>query len=348
MNQELQNIKDSLSNWTQIVKNYQKPNVKKAVWQMVNTLVPFIGLWILMYYSLDWSYWITLGLGILNGLLMIRIFIIQHDCGHHSFLRNNKVNDIIGFCMSLLSSIPYKFWANTHAFHHGHNGQIEHSHIGDIKTLTVEQYMNMNWFGKLRYRLLRSPFVLFVLGPVYYLSFSCRTPLAEYTGLKKYIPNLTINNILIALFYFGVAYLVGWQKFLLIQLPILTVFGIVAIWFFYVQHQHENAYKEWTDKWDYLLSAIRGSTYYKLPKVWQWFTGNIGFHHIHHLNPNIPNYNLEKCAKENPILQKYVTTISFRESLKCMQHRLWDEENQRMIGFGEYKKIKKQKKKQSA
>ncbi len=340
MNQEVQQIKTHLKNWAQIVTKYQIPNTKKAIWQMVNTIIPFIGLWVLMYFSLNWSYWITLALGILNGLLLIRVFIIQHDCGHHSFLKNNKVNDVIGYVMSLFSTIPYKFWANTHSFHHGHNGQLEHSHIGDVKTLSVEDYQKLSAFKKLRYRLFRNPLIMFILGPVYYLGFSCRLPLSEYRGKRRLIPNLTINNVLIFAFYIGLTLLIGWKKMLLIQLPILAVFSIVAIWFFYVQHQHEEAYKAWSDKWDYLLSAIKGSTYYKLPKVMQWFTGNIGFHHIHHLNPNIPNYNLEQCAKENPVLQKYVTTLNFWDSLKCMNHRLWDEESQRMISFREYRRMK--------
>lgn len=334
-------IKKQLKNWTEIVSKYQKPNVNKAVWQMVNTILPFIGLWILMYFSLDWSYFITLFLGILNGLLLVRIFIIQHDCGHHSFLRNNKVNDVIGFVLSFFSSIPYKFWASEHAFHHGHNGQLEHTQIGDIKTMTVKEFNKQSLFGKLRYRTFRNPIVLFVLGPIYYIAISCRCPFIKYQGWNKFIVNLTINNVLIAAAYTGLGFWLGWVNFLKIQLPILGVFAVIAVFFFYVQHQHEETYKQWNEKWDYLLSAIKGSTYFKLPKVLQWFSGNIGFHHIHHLNPNIPNYNLEKCAKENPIFQKFVTRISIKESFQCINNHLWDEDSQKMISFRDYRRMKK-------
>lgn len=343
MNHTNEQIKSQLKHWAAIAKKYQKPSVPRAVWQIINTLGPFIGLWVVMYYSLSWSYWITLALGIVNGLFLIRVFIIQHDCGHQSFFRNNKVNNIVGFFCSFFSSIPYKFWAGTHAFHHNHNGQLEHTSIGDIKTLTVAEYTQLSMLNKVRYRAFRHPFVLFVLGPVYYLGISCRLPLAKFNGWKKLWASLTLNNLLIGLFYVGLGFLIGWKQFLMIQLPILAVFSIVAIWFFYVQHQHEEAYKEWSGKWDYLLSAIKGSTYYKLPKLMQWFSGNIGFHHIHHLNPNIPNYNLEQCAKENPVFQKFVTTITFKESLKCMTHHLWDENRQKMISFWEYSRRKKAK-----
>ncbi len=333
-------IKQQLANWIQIVGKYQKADNRKAVWQMVNTLLPFLGLWVLMYFSLDWSYWITLALALVNGLFMIRVFIIQHDCGHHSFLKNNKVNDAIGFCMSFISSIPYKYWAGTHNFHHSHNGQLETTSLGDIKTLTVKEYSDLSLFKKIRYRLFRSPFVMFTIGPIYYLGISCRLPLVHLKPWNKYLRNLTFNNLLIAGFYVGLAFLIGWKEFLMIQVPILLVFGVIAIWFFYVQHQHEESYKQWKGNWDYLLSAIKGSTYYKLPRWMQWFSGNIGFHHIHHLNPNIPNYVLEQCAKDNPILQKYVTTINFKESLQCLSHKLWDEGQQKMISFREYRRMK--------
>jgi len=336
-------IKKQLKNWVSIVSKYQTPNVGRAVWQMINTILPFVGLWVLMYFSLklNWSYLITAGLGLVNGLFLVRVFIIQHDCGHRSFFKNQKANQIVGYVLSFFSSIPFKYWAKTHAFHHGHNGQLEHTNVGDIKTLSVEEFDQLSWFQKLRYRLFRNPIILFGVGPIYYLAVSCRWPLIKYEGWKRLLTNLTINNLLIGLFYVGLALLVGWQKFLLIQIPILLVFGIVALWFFYVQHQHEETYKQWQTKWDYLLSAIKGSTYYKLPGLLNWFSGNIGFHHIHHLNPNIPNYNLPKCANENPILQEYTTTLTLRESFKCVFHHLWDEKKQRMISFWEYRKMKR-------
>ncbi len=264
-------IQEKLKNWAQIVSKYQKPNIKKAIWQIINTFVPFFGLWVLMYFSLDWSYWITLALALVNGFMMVRIFIIQHDCGHRSFFKNQKLNNIVGFICSSFSSIPYRFWAGTHHFHHAHNGQLEVTNIGDVKTLTVASYRKLNWFKKLRYRLYRHPLVLFILGPLYYISFSCRTPIIPFKGWKKFKWSLWFNNVYLILFYALMAAVIGWKKFFLVQIPIIVVFAIIAVWFFYVQHQHEETYKQWKNKWDYLLSAIKGSTYYKLPKVFQWF-----------------------------------------------------------------------------
>jgi len=170
---------------------------------------------------------------------------------------------------------------------------------------------------------------------------SCRTPLTPIRIWKKFQWSLLINNVYLILLYALLGVFLGWQKFFMVQIPIIVVFGVVAVWFFYVQHQHEETYKQWKHKWDYLMSAIKGSTYYKLPRPLQWMTGNIGFHHIHHLNPKIPNYNLEKCVKENPVLTKYVKVLTLWESFKCMFNHLWDEESQRMISFWEYYRLEK-------
>lgn len=334
-------IKESLKNWKDIVRNYQVPSSKKAILQMVNTFLPYLALWVLMYLSMDWSLWITAALGILNAFFLVRIFIIQHDCGHQSFLRSKKWNNAIGYICSFFSFIPYKYWAKVHNFHHGHSGQIEVWDIGDIPTLTVKQYKSKKWYGKLAYRVWRNPVVTFVIAPIYYLVISNRVPLINIGNFKKMTWNQLKNNIAIAAVYVGLAFLLGWVKFLFVQFFIVFSFGIIAFWFFYVQHQHEHAYNQWKDNWDYVVAAIRGSTYYKLPKVFQWLTGNIGIHHIHHLSSLIPNYNLEKCMRENAVLNKYVTVVSFWESLKFMTHKLWDEERQRMISFREYGRLKK-------
>lgn len=329
-------IKKNLSNWKDIVKSYQVPDKKKAIIQMITSFLPFLALWVLMYLSLEWSIFITMALGLINAFFLVRIFIIQHDCGHQSFLNSKKWNNVLGYICSLFSFIPYKYWAKVHNFHHGHSGQIEVWDIGDIPTLTVEQYRQKSKFGKLVYRVWRNPLVTFVIAPIYYLVVSNRLPIIRLSNFKKLSLNQLKNNILIFAVYILLAYLLGWVEFLFVQFFIVFSFGIIAFWFFYVQHQHEHAYNQWKHNWDYLISAIRGSTYYKLPKVFQWLTGNIGIHHIHHLSSLIPNYNLEKCMKENAILNKYVTVVTFWESLKLMTHKLWDEEKQRMISFREY------------
>ncbi len=331
-------IKESLKNWKDIISSYQVPNNKQALIQLLNTFLPFIGLWILMYFSLRWSILLTIGLGIINAFFMVRIFIIQHDCGHQSFFKSKKLNNVVGYICSLFSSIPYKYWARVHNFHHGHNGQLEVREVGDIPTLTVAEYRERSWFGKLRYRIWRMPIITFVIAPVFYFTISNRIPLfkSKLKNMRSLSRSQLRNNLLIVVLYAGLAWLIGWKQFLFIQFMLIFLFGIIAFWFFYVQHQHETSYKQWKDKWDYLLSAIRGSSYYKLPKVFQWLTGNIGIHHIHHLSSLIPNYNLEKCMRENKILNKYVTTIGFWESLKMMRYKLWDEERCKMVSFKEY------------
>lgn len=337
-----QEIKQALKGWPQLIRKYQKPNTRKAVLQIFNTFLPYIGLWVLMYFSLDWSYWITLALALVNAFFLVRIFIIQHDCGHQSFLKSRRWNNVIGFFCSFFSSIPYHYWATNHNYHHVHNGQLENIEIGDIKVVTVDEFRNYSRWERFQYRLYRMPIVMFFLGPIYYIAVVNRLPFARVKGWKQTIIDLIPNNVVLVALYLGLAWLLGWKKFLLLQLPVTVLFGVIAVWFFYVQHQHEHTYKQWQKNWDYLLSAIRGSTFYKLPRMFNWLTGSIGYHHIHHLSSGIPNYNLKRCAVENPILQRYVTTISFVESLKCMFHKLWDEEQERMISFREFYRRERQ------
>ncbi len=337
-------IKKALQDWGDKVKKYQRPNIKKAFGQMLTSFLPFLGLWVLMYFSLEWSYWITLGLAALNAFFLVRIFIIQHDCGHQSFFKSRKWNNAVGFVCSFFSFIPYKYWAKSHNFHHAHSGQLEYRGIGDISTLTVKEFRELSKFGRFKYRLYRNPFSLFLIGPLYYMFVSQRLPIAGMQmGWKKVQWSQFFSNIYLILVFSLLIITLGWKKFFLVHVPIIVLFGIIAIWFFYVQHQHKETYKQWKENWEYLLAAIKGSSYYKLPKVFQWLSGNIGFHHIHHLSSFIPNYNLEKCNKENPIFEKYVTVLTFRESLKCMFNKLWDEEKERMISFREFYRLEKKR-----
>lgn len=329
-------ITKALHNWPAMFAKYAKPSYRKAIIQLFNTFGPFVGLWVLMYYSLDYSYWITFGLALLNAFFLVRIFIIQHDCGHRSFTRSQSLNKVIGWVASLFTAIPFRYWANVHNFHHGHSGQLEVRDIGDIRMMTVEEYRQASRWERFGYRLFRMPLVTFVIGPMIYILWNNRLPLVRFKGWKNTYVSLQVNNLLLIGVYVLLGWLLGWQRFLLVQLPIVALFAIIAVWFFYVQHQHEHTYKQWRDNWDYLLAAIRGSTYYHLPKIFRWLTGNIVFHHIHHLNPKIPNYNLARCARENKFLEQYITKLGFVESLKCMYNKLWDEETQRMISFKEF------------
>lgn len=335
-----QDLNYILQNWQHIVKKYQVPNVKKSITQIITSFGPYVALWAAMYWSLSISYWLTLALGFLNAFFLVRIFIIQHDCGHQSFFKSRKWNDSVGFICSMMSMIPYRYWAKSHNTHHGHNGQLEEDvrDIGDVTLYTVEEFKKLTPKQRFMYRIYRMPIVLFGFGSVYYILIHNRLPLIKRAGWEKARFSLIWSNISMIALYGAIIWAFGLSVFLKIHLPIIVFFGMIAVWFFYVQHQHENAYKQWRKNWNYVLSALQGSTYYKLPKVVQWLTGNIGLHHIHHLSALIPNYNLQQCKDENPILQKYITTITFWESLKIATHKLWDEQQQRMITFREFYK----------
>jgi omega-6 fatty acid desaturase (delta-12 desaturase) len=331
-----ENLKEALHNWRAMLKKYQKPDQRKAIFQLITSFLPFLGLLVLMYFSLNWSYLITLGLSVLAAFFLVRIFIIQHDCGHQSFLKSRKWNKLIGMVSSFFSTIPFAYWSRTHNAHHAHNGQMEYRGLGDIDFLTTEEYQALSPWKRFYYRVRRSAIVQFIVTPIVYLAVNQRYPFTEITGRKKFIWPLLLNNLLLVAVYGVLAILLGWQNLLMVQLPILMIFGTISFWFFYIQHQHEDNYKEWKSKWDHLSASILGSTYYKLPRVFQWFSGNIGFHHIHHLNSRIPNYNLELCVRENPKLNQFVSTLTFRQSLKCINYKLWDAQKQRMISFKEF------------
>jgi omega-6 fatty acid desaturase (delta-12 desaturase) len=207
--------------------------------------------------------------------------------------------------------------------------------VGDVEVLTTEQYNALSTWGKVRYRIYRSPFYLFTIGGFVYVVLYNRFAFLREGGFAKVRKSVTISNVVFVLLYGVLAYFLGWQKFLLVQFINLFFFGTYALWFFYIQHQYENIYKNSKENWNYVLSAVKGSTYYRLPKVFDWLTGNIGYHHIHHLCPTIPNYNLSKCHRNTPLFDKHVNTLTFWESLKTVRANLWDAQEMRMISFGE-------------
>lgn len=329
-------IQTELADWKSIVSPYQIPNQRQAWWQVANTFGPFLALWVAMYFAYDYSLALTLALGVVAGFLLVRVFIIQHDCGHGSFFAERRRNTIVGWVCSFFSTIPYTYWSRVHAFHHGHVGQLEHRNVGDIDFLTVAEYGARGGWARFRYRVFRNPLVLTVIAPLLYITVLVRIPQNWYPGWGGVHLRLHLNNLAILVAYLGLGYLLGWTRFAVIQGSVVFVFAAVAFWFFYVQHQHEETYMRWTGNWDYLLAAIRGATYYDLPRVFHWLTGSIGYHHIHHLSSRIPNYNLARCARENPLLQKYVTKVTFLESVPMLFNKLWDERGGRMISFREF------------
>jgi acyl-lipid omega-6 desaturase (Delta-12 desaturase) len=327
----------------QSLLKYTEENKTKAVIQILNSFLPFIGIWIAMYLTLDVSYWLTLGLGMVNAFFLVRIFIIQHDCGHQSFIKNRKLQKIIGHACSYISIIPFTYWAKSHGVHHKLNGQLELRDIGDVTTLTVKEFSESNKKKRFWYKVYRSPIVMFLVGPIYYIFIHNRLAKIKLKAFNNLKTGVYVNNLVLLGIFLILGFTLGWKEFLIVHLTIITLFAIIAIWFFYVQHQHEHGYKQWKKDWDYVTSALIGSTYYKVPPLFNWLTGNIGIHHVHHLNPAIPNYNLKRCIKENPWINEFPTIITFISSLKLATYKLWDETQQKMITFKEYYRLEKSK-----
>ena len=324
-----------MNDWKSLTDKYKLPVAWKSIWQIINSFVPFVLSWYLMYRFIDVSYWLTLLLAFPTAGLMVRIFIIQHDCGHGSFFKSKKANDRTGLFCSLFTWAPYYYWRKGHGIHHAAAGDLSNRGIGDIYTMTVNEYISQSRWAKLKYRLYRNPFFLFLFIPSIVFAIWYRFPTSRNKALKKVVSSVYSTDIAIIILCGTIILLVGLKTFLIVHLPVLFISTSVGQWLFYIQHQFEETY--WEDKynWDYVSAALRGSSFYKLPAVLQWFTGNIGFHHIHHLNPGIPNYQLEKCHKENPVFQNTVQLTL--KNLKCMFLSLWDEKQKRLISFHELK-----------
>jgi omega-6 fatty acid desaturase (delta-12 desaturase) len=320
--------------WIRALSEYKRPNHLKSCWQIINSLVPFFAMWCLMYVSLAWSYWITLLLAIPTAGFLVRVFIIQHDCGHHSFLRSRRANDLLGSFCSVFTLTPYYFWRRSHSRHHASSGDLSHRGNGDIWTLTVDEYRNSGFFGRLRYRFYRHPVFLFLLGPTMLFVVSQRFTFGIPRGWRRERRSVHLTNAAIAAVLVAAWLTIGLPAFFLIHMPIVILGASLGTWLFFVQHQFEDAYWQPHENWEFDRSAFEGSSYYRLPRVLQWFTGNIGFHHIHHLESRIPNYNLPTCYATVPELQQAVT-LGLRESILCTRLKLWDEDRQRMVTFSE-------------
>ncbi len=323
-------LNDERRHWKRDIAYYEKPSLKKSWWQLANTILPFAILWYSAYWSLSISVWLSLFLTVPASAFLVRIFIIFHDCGHHSFFKSRRANDAVGILTGLLAFFPYYQWRYEHSVHHAGNGDLDRRGIGDIVTLTVDEYLALPLFSRVLYRLYRNPFVMFGLGPIFVIFIRYRFS-RKGAGLKErlntHLTSLALGGA-IALGCWGM----GWEKFALVEGPILYFAGAAGIWLFYVQHQFEEGYFEKTEHWDYVSAALHGSSYYKLPKILQWITGNIGFHHIHHLGPRVPNYNLQQIFNDVTYLQK-VPTLGLLSSLRSLGYRVWDEDGKRFIGF---------------
>jgi omega-6 fatty acid desaturase (delta-12 desaturase) len=325
--------------WKQVVLEHQKPSLPRAIWQICNTIIPYGVIWYLMHITVGISWWLTIPLAMLGGMFVVRVFIIFHDCGHGSYFKSRRANDVVGFITGVLTFTPFYQWRWDHAIHHATSGHLDKRGTGDLWTLTVQEYLESSRGRRFAYRLARNPVVLFVIAPMYV--FLIRQRFSAATDNKRERHSVYWMNLAVAGYVVGLCYAFGIVPFLLIQLTILAVAGASGFWLFYVQHQFEGVYWERGDKWDYTTAALQGSSFYKLPKILQWFSGNIGYHHIHHLSARIPNYNLERCHKAHQIFQQ-VKPVTFFASFKTLTFRLWDEKRKQLISFRHLKNLQKQ------
>ena len=329
--------------WNDLLRPYKGADLRRSVLQLLNTAPLFFLLWYLMLRSLEVSYFLTLALAFPTGGLLIRLFIFQHDCGHGSFFPSQKANNVLGFLLGILILTPYDYWRRTHAIHHATSGDLDEREFGDIATITVGEYLERTPGKRLAYRLYRNPLTLFFIGPLFQFVVKHRLPMDFPLSWKREWASVLWTNLAIALVVVTMGETVGWMNLFLVHAPILAITTSAGVWLFYVQHQFEDTYWRRHESWSYHEAAIAGSSYYKLPKVLQWFTGNIGLHHVHHLSSRIPNYRLQQCHDENPELHR-VTVLTLRNSFRSARLRLWDEATEKMVGYRELKAIMKARK----
>lgn len=328
----------SIAQLKQQVAPFEQIDTPASLWQLVNTLVPLFALWYAAYVSLAVSYWLAIPFLIAASGFMVRTFILFHDCCHQSFFKSRRANDILGTILGVLTLVPYQQWKNAHAIHHSTSGNLDKRGTGDLWILTVDEYLASPFWRRIAYRIYRNPLVMFGAGPIGVFLVQYRFNRKGARG-KERIGNYLTNVLLVGL-YSLLIWAIGWQSFLLIQGPIFMLSGSLGIWLFYVQHQFEDSYFEHKEKWSYVSAAVEGSSYYKLPAWLQWITGNIGFHHVHHLSPKVPNYRLAQAHEASVPLQQ-ATTIDIPQSLKSLRFHLWDERTKQFIGFRELKRARR-------
>jgi omega-6 fatty acid desaturase (delta-12 desaturase) len=314
------------------LSHYAKPDRRRAILQIINTVIPYLALWGILIYLVENKHPFALifPLMVVASLFLVRIFIIFHDCAHNSFLASRKANTILGYVLGVLTFTPFTYWQRNHLVHHGTYANLDHRGIGDIWTLTVEEYLAASKRTQSAYRYYRNPIVFLGIGPGYSFLITQRF-LYQWEG-KNERYSAAVTNLAILVVILAASLTIGLKTYLLIQLPAVLIGGAVGVWLFYVQHQFEGVYWSRHENWDPVKAALKGSSYYKLPKVLQWFSGNIGLHHVHHLLPRIPNYKLQQSYDASPLTQK-VKPLTLGASLKSFRLNLWDEKQQKLVSF---------------
>jgi omega-6 fatty acid desaturase (delta-12 desaturase) len=324
------------TDWSKAMAPYEQPRLARSLLDVATSVVPYLALTVAMYFALDVSVLLTLALAIPTGGFLLRTFILFHDCGHGSFFASKRANRWFGRFCALLVWQPFSNWRHDHAVHHGTAGDLDRRGVGDVPTLTIEEYYSSSWRARFAYRLFRNPVVMFGIGPIYSLMVMPRlTSMDKRPRLRN---SVLLTNLALGALIVTLCVLVGWQAFLLVQIPPALIAATAGVWLFYVQHQFEDVYWESSEQWSYADAALRGSSYLKLPKVLQFFTGNIGLHHVHHLSAKIPNYNLQRAHDENDVFGD-VPVLTIRDGLRCPRLKLIDPDGGRLVTFAQARRL---------
>lgn len=331
---ETQSSPRSAREWLSVLARYREPSTRRSLLELAATLVPFVALWALAWMALSVSPWLAVAVAMLNGAFLVRIFIIQHDCGHGAFLKNRTAQDWLGRVLGVLTLTPYAVWRRTHSIHHSHHGNLDHRGIGDVTTLTIEEYRARSAFGRLMYRLYRHPVVLFVLGPSYLFILQNRVPLGLMNQGWRYWTSAMGTNAMIGIALGLVIWFGGLWPVLLIFLPTSVIAATIGVWLFYVQHQFEQTHWSKGEDWQLHDAALEGSSHYVLPQPLRWLSGNIGIHHVHHLYSRIPFYRLTEVIRDHRELAE-AQRLTIRQSLATVRLHLWDEAQGKLMSFAD-------------
>jgi omega-6 fatty acid desaturase (delta-12 desaturase) len=320
--------------WLAVLARYRDPSLGRSVFELAATLLPFLMIWALAWWLLAYAPVASFGLALLNGIFLVRLFIIQHDCGHGAFLKQRRVQNWIGRSLGVLTLTPYAVWQRTHAIHHASHGNLDARGIGDVTTLTVAEYQARGRFGRLLYRLYRNPVVLFVLGPAYLFLLQNRLPIGLMRAGWGYWVSAMGTNAMIALVLAALLWAGGWEAVLLIYLPCAISAATIGVWLFYVQHQFEQTHWSKGEDWQLHHAALEGSSHYVLPQPLRWLTGNIGIHHVHHLYSRIPFYRLPEVLRHHATLAE-AQRLTIAESFATVRLHLWDEARGKLVSFSD-------------
>lgn len=322
------------NDWSRVLAPYRTPILSRALFELAVTLIPFVALWALAVAALSISPLLALGIALVNAGFLLRIFMIQHDCGHGSFVKDRKTGDWIGRALGVLTLTPYDVWRKNHATHHATSGNLDHRGVGDIPTLTVREYQERSALGRLQYRVLRHPLFLFGIAPIFIFFFQYRLPTGLMRSGSRYWISALGTNLALAALLAGLYWLGGAQVLLFVFLPTTLLAASIGMWLFYVQHQFEETAWQYDPEWDVQTAAFEGSSYYDLPRPLAWLTADIGAHHVHHLASRIPSYRLREVLTDHDALTQ-CQRLTLRESLKSAKMHLWDEASQRLVSFSE-------------